>query len=62
MIVHASAEEKKRVFADRDWWRERMPTGWRMHGFTDRAAATFISPTGRLVDVDGELLAVLKSS
>lgn len=50
---------KKEVIADVEWWRSRRPHGWGMIGMDGRDRATFISPDGRHVEVDGELLTAL---
>lgn len=49
-------ETKKQVLADIAWWRALRPQGWGMLGHDYRARATFISPVGREVEIDGELL------
>jgi hypothetical protein len=50
------------VLADAAWWRKMVPTGWTLYGFNSRDNAAFLSPTGRLVEVDTELLLALQNT
>ena len=34
-VTKATAKDIARVNADMSWWKDRMPPGFRMHGFTD---------------------------
>lgn len=52
-------ETKAEVIADVEWWRNRRPFGWGMLGMNGRELATFVSPDGRCVQADGELLTAI---
>lgn len=50
-------EEHSQAMADLEWWRERLPEGWRLLGWTFRKSAAAYAPDGkRLVQLDGEFV------
>lgn len=53
-------DELEAVISDKEWWEERIPKGWKLHGWTDREQASILSPDHRrLFQIEGELLAAL---
>ena len=65
-LAYGTAEGKaakyrlKDILADAAWWRKMVPIGWALYGFNYRDNAAFLSPTGRVVEVDLELLLALQ--
>lgn len=58
----ATASEIARTNSDMNWWKDRMPPGFRVFGFTDRIHAAAMSPTGRRIDIDGEFLEAIHAA
>jgi hypothetical protein len=54
--------DKRRTIVDRDWWIASIPSTWKLVCFTDREHALLQSPTGRGVNMDGELLVALAAT
>lgn len=55
-----SRTELDLVLSDKEWWEEKLPPGWKLHGWTDQEQASVLSPGGRrLVQLDGEFLAAM---
>lgn len=50
----------EQILDDCDWWKNQLPIGWTLYGFTYRKRAAAYSPSNRFVEVDGELLIALR--
>jgi hypothetical protein len=56
VMTSKTAKEKAEIDRDMRWWRDKLPSGWRLIGFTNRIYASAVSPAGRKVYLDGEFL------
>lgn len=59
-ISPVSQDEFDQILSDKEWWEERIPHGWKLHGWTDREQASVLTPDNRrLVQIDGDFLAAI---
>ena len=54
-------QDLKRTQESLEWWQMRLPPGWEVSGWTFRRFAQVLSPKGRVVHMDGELMEALST-